>query len=461
MEQIHKLKFQYLTTQKLTTCHSEENLPIETVCKHTDYITPGYWFLDERGDFSQEGIKVIGKNSPLVKTTNPRKTWAELSSIAFQRKPNFIALVTGTDGKTSTAWITYQIWKSLGIKAGYIGTLGIFNHHTKYESSLTSLDSADLHYHLEKMYDNDVQYVVIEASSIGLDQDRLEFIRPKIAVFTSFASDHMDYHKTPENYLNAKLKILNNLKKHSNLFIHESIRDNKTFRKQFNQTDKFQVYGGNSKYKSYYTREKTWQLEIDENEHMVYNDLIGSFNGDNMLAAFIIARKSKFAERKIIQQLSKLKPVPGRCELVGKHNQGDIFVDFAHTPNALEKTLKCLNEIYKNVYLVFGCGGDRDKTKRSLMGEVAHLNATKTIITNDNPRSEDPMYIAKEIQTKCPEAQIILDRKEAIQEGIKLLEKDSVLLVAGKGEEGLQIFADKIENFHDESVINQILQTLK
>ncbi len=449
-----QLKFNDLLSNDLKTCQSAKNHKITKICKHTDLITPGSWFLDEKNTFPITKENIISNTSKSIKTLNAKKTWAELSSIAYPNQPKYISLITGTDGKTSVAWITYQLWMLLGIKAGYIGTLGIFINGTKYESELTTPDSSDLHYYLNKMHYQNIQHVSIEASSIGLDQERLSFVKADISIFTNFTSDHIDYHKNHKNYLNAKLKILNNLKNNAEFFVHHSIN------KQINHP--FEYYGGTSKYQSKYIKDlKSWEFHINSKVYTVKNNIIGSFNGDNMLAAFLIIRKSGVQDEQIMSKLDLIKSVPGRLNFIEKYNCGDIFVDFAHTPNSLEKTLICLKSKYKTILLVFGCGGDRDKSKRSLMGEIANKHADYIIVTNDNPRSEDPLGIAEEITSKCKKANIILDRKKAIKQGILLLKPNSALVIAGKGEEKTQTISNEIINFYDPSTVKEIILKLK
>ncbi|WP_172619018.1 Mur ligase family protein [Candidatus Cytomitobacter indipagum] len=405
---------------------------------------------DERD--SEEKSSVDSNYFGEIDAPFPRKTWSELSSIAFPEQPNFIALITGTDGKTSTAWITYQIWQFLGIKSGYIGTLGIYINNKKYKSDLTTPDASALHYYLDKMKKAHVNHVAIEASSIGLDQDRLAFVKANVAVFTSFGSDHLDYHKTIDQYLKAKLKIIDNMKSDGLFLAHHSIENyiesmnndhvchknyaSKEFRnsaaeKFFNQKENYksEKYGKEHSYS-----DGKWIFNLNGEKYEVSNKLIGGFNGENMTAAIMTIKhgieqnekmknylKSKHYDsinHAIIMQLNKIHPVPGRLNLVNHVHNCDIYVDFAHTADSLNKTLQTLKQHYKEVCLVFGCGGDRDKSKRSKMGEVAHKLADSIIITNDNPRSENPNAIASEILSSCPNAKIILDRKKAIKYSI-------------------------------------------
>ncbi|USO00550.1 MAG: UDP-N-acetylmuramoyl-L-alanyl-D-glutamate--2,6-diaminopimelate ligase [Alphaproteobacteria bacterium] len=453
MSEISILDLEYFSSAKLQTCSGSQEIQITTVCKHTDHLSKAVFFLDERNLISTanhpqlEGKIVISENSTILKTTNPKKTWAEMASIAFPQQPNFIALITGTDGKTSTAWITFQTWKSLNIKAGYIGTLGIYLHDQKFENKLTTPDAATLHYFLNQMKIANIEHVVIEASSIGLDQERLSFVKADIAIFTSFASDHLDYHNTKEKYLESKLKIINNLKDKKDLIVHSDVAKHIPFN--------CLTYGINSEFNSEYINQK-WKFSIKNQIFYVKNKLIGDFNGDNMLGAYFVLKKSGLTNTDIFESFNKLETVPGRINLVfdGEYS---IFVDFAHTEHALLTVLTALKQQYENISLVFGCGGNRDKGKRQKMGAIAQQMCNSVIICNDNPRNEDPLQIALEIASNCSKAQIILDRKEAIKYAIKNLSKGDVLLVSGKGDERTQIIGDKVEEFHDATEINKII----
>ncbi|QEK38619.1 Mur ligase family protein [Candidatus Cytomitobacter primus] len=529
---INCLKFKNLYSQDLETCNTESNIKINSICKHTNYLDQSEWFLNENKNSNKNLLKAIEHNKNIIncnlskvmsydeikaidckinyiESINPQKTWSELASIAFPGKPKFIALITGTDGKTSTAWITYKTWQLLGIKAGYIGTLGIFLHEEKFESNLTTPDSAVLHYYLNEMKKLGIEHVAIEASSIGLERERLAFIKADIAIFTTFTSDHLDYHHNADNYLNAKLKILENISSSKDLFMHTSIKESNNYKEKIeslikistnsiestmqNATNKIHnryepknQYGNGSKFSAFY-KNNYWVFNIRNNTYHIQNKLIGNYNGDNMLAAFLIIEKSGFMENEIINTFAKLQPVPGRLSLIDNINNCDIFVDFAHTPDSLKHTLTTLNQHYKKINIVFGCGGDRDKSKRKEMGLIADQLADNVIITNDNPRSEDPQKIADEIKSKCAKAKIILNRREAMRYSIDqlsqnhkhspdkskqinkhnsekseqtLLKSQEVLLIAGKGEETTQTFHDRIEEFHDQSVINEII-TLK
>lgn len=476
------LKFDELYSSDLKTCSVQKKFQIKSICKYQDIADKADYLLDIKHKKITQCKQINHQQNPInqetyeILLTNPRKTWSELSSIAFPKQPKFVALITGTNGKTSIAWITHQIWQLLGIKSGYIGTLGIHcaNYHIE---SLTTPDAAVIHYHLNKMAEHGIECVVIESSSIGLDQDRLSFVKADVIIFTNFSLDHLDYHQTMQQYLHAKLKILSNLKVNGIFLMHESIEKNETFKEYINN---FLNQPANSGLKTIYNNKiqfsskcnfmnRKWIFNIDNIKYEINNNLIGDFNGTNMTAAFMIVKDSMhhlnchISNNDMLMQFNRINPVPGRMNLVNKINGCDIYVDFAHTPDALDIALATLRQHYQTIYLVFGCGGDRDHSKREKMGEVAHKLANQTIITNDNPRSEDPQHIANQISHSCPNATIILDRKEAIKHIIEQVSKfnqyenqNSAILVAGKGEERTQIFKNYTEKFYDPDVINEL-----
>ena len=398
------------------------------------------------------------KNYLIVKNVN--KFLAEACSIKYKEKPKNIIAVTGTNGKSSVANFYFQILKNLKINSAAIGTLGIFYKNKVKRTNLTTPDIITIHKELNFLKKNKIDNVCLEASSHGLHQNRLDGINFTAGIFTNFTQDHLDYHKNLKKYLQAKLSLFSSLlKKNSFAVLDTDIPEfsiiNKICKKRKIKILSFGSRGNTIKLISHYYFGKKQIIKINF-LNKIYNiklDLIGDFQIKNVLAAILASYLSVKNPDQIINTLSKIKSATGRMQYVGNKKKSAVVVDYAHTPDALKKSLQTLaKQFNKKVDVVFGCGGDRDKGKRYKMGEIADQFASKIYLTNDNPRSENPISIIKQIKKGCSRSKIILDRKMAIKSAINNLNTDSILLIAGKGHENYQIINNQKKYFSDQKV---------
>jgi UDP-N-acetylmuramoyl-L-alanyl-D-glutamate--2,6-diaminopimelate ligase len=367
--------------------------------------------------------------------------------------------VTGTNGKTTSCYLIYQMLLSLGIDCAYIGTIGFYHKDEFIELNNTTPDILVVYNLLNHAYENGCKYVVMEVSSQALSYDRLSGINYDLIGFTNLTEDHLDYHKTMENYLKAKLMILDHLKKDAIIVANKDDEKYSYFKKD---NHKFLTFGYNSDYEilEYNTNpaETNLRFKFNNKEYEVLIPLTSKFNIYNYLTMLSIVNNCGFSIEDIIKNTSSLKAPKGRCETY-KVNNGFAIIDYAHTPDAEEKVIKAYNDLKKNrVITIIGCGGDRDPKKRPIMGNIATSLSDYTLFTNDNPRTEDPKKIMddilKGVKTK-DNYEVILDRKEAIKHGIDIMEKDDILLILGKGHENYQIIGKEKHHLDDaEEVLN-------
>jgi len=428
-------------------------------------IKPGYLFAALPGsnvdgrDFIPQAIDagasmvLSSENVDGVETVlddNPRKVYAQIAAAFYKDQPETILAVTGTNGKTSVVSFVEQILKSLGANAESLGTL---------KGSMTTPDAADLHAHLADLQGRGVTHLAMEASSHGLDQYRLDGVKLSAAAFTNLSHDHLDYHGTEERYLEAKSRLFGDLLPEGGVAVlNADIPQFETLQAVCEKRGiRVMSYGRNAKdikILSLKPTERGQSIELGVlGAHKDINlPLVGEFQTMNALCALglvLAVMPERLADA--LNALEKLKGVRGRLEPVSGHPENvGIYVDYAHTPDALENVLNALKPHTANKLIcVFGCGGDRDKTKRPEMGEVATRLADTVIVTDDNPRSETPETILQEILQAAPNAIEIGSRREAIRAAVKMAQSGDVLVVAGKGHEQGQTFADRTEDFDD------------
>ena len=417
------------------------------------------------------------KGKDVIKLTNKDyfKIYSHLCSSFYNKKPKNIIAVTGTNGKTSVTDFCRQIWNFYGLKSASIGTLGIRDtseqYYHKIRNNLTTLDSSELNKQLSKLYDKQISYVALEASSHGINQNRLDGINFNGAVFTNLSHDHLDYHKNMENYFSAKMKLFTeHLKDGTCVSINlDDQYGMELYNKIKTKNFKFVNFGFNEKCELKLIQikkiEKIWQLEILYKNKLYKTDigLVGHFQIYNALAAASICLGLGLKQDSIFKSLSYLQTVPGRMQIVNHPLcKATIIVDYAHTPNALENAILAVKKmnVSGKIYTLFGCGGERDHEKRSKMGEVAFKNSDFTIITDDNPRTEDPSLIRKSIINNNPKAIEIPGRDIAIKKAISFLKDDDVLIIAGKGHEQTQTIGIETLPFDDVSVVKNTLDRL-
>ena len=394
--------------------------------------------------------KYKNKKILIIKKKDIRNFISEVSSKFYKLKPRNIIAVTGTNGKTSVADLFYQILSLNNVSAASIGTLGIKYKNKIFKTGLTSPDTISIHKYLQILKKNKINNVIIEASSHGLDQDRLHHINFKAAIFTNFSQDHLDYHKNMKSYLNAKLILFKKiLKKNSIIISDKTIKEFLTLKK-ISKNRKLKLI----------------EIEkISEKINNVSSNKANEFKMKNLSMAIVASKLCNLTEKKIFKSLKKIKEVDGRLELVKRFpNNIKVFIDYAHTPDALLKVLQSLESDYKNnISLVFGCGGDRDKKKRSLMAKVADTYCRKIYVTDDNPRNEDPKKIRNEIikNINFNKHFNIGNRTEAIKKAIMNSELNEVVLIAGKGHEEKQIYKNKIFFTSDKKIVKNLKLKIK
>jgi len=400
---------------------------------------------------------------------NPRLRLAHLASDFFREQPSVIAAVTGTNGKTSVAVFLGQIWGFDGTPAASLGTVGLITPAGEVALKHTTPDPIALHRLLAQLKRDGIDRLALEASSHGLDQHRLDGVRISAGAFTNITRDHLDYHASFGNYLHAKLRLITDL-----------IRDDgiAVVNVDAPYADKFCSAAKERKLKLLTIGETGDTLKLAaRHPHGNGQDLCVMYKGSardvplplagalqacNALVAAGLALGLNVPEEQVFAALAQLRGAPGRLEKVAYAASGaPIYVDYAHTPDALETVLLALRpHVGGRLHVIFGCGGDRDKGKRPLMGEAAAKHADAVIVTDDNPRSEDPAAIRRAAMMGCPDAREIGDRAEAIADGIAALERGDVLVVAGKGHETGQIVGDQVRPFSDREEAIKAAQAL-
>ncbi|MDF2995566.1 MAG: UDP-N-acetylmuramoyl-L-alanyl-D-glutamate--2,6-diaminopimelate ligase [Xanthobacteraceae bacterium] len=392
-----------------------------------------------------------------VRVGNARRAAALAAARAYPRQPGTIAAVTGTSGKTSVAAFTRQIWQAAGHASASLGTLGVVAPSGAIYGSLTTPDPVELHHTLDTLVGEGVSHLCVEASSHGLDQHRLDGVRLSAGAFTNLSRDHLDYHPTMEAYLAAKLRLFSELvPRGGGAAVWVDTTDG-SHAAEIAAHHSLEVLGIGATGAGIALLERVDDglgqrllVEVGGKRRSVALPLVGAFQAANALVAAGLAILTGTPAEAALRALAKLEGVPGRLELVGTKDGGGVFVDYAHKPDALATALKALRPYASGrLIVVFGCGGDRDRGKRPIMGRIADDGADLVIVTDDNPRSENPAAIRKEILAAAPGAREIGDRAEAIRTAVGLLQAGDVLLIAGKGHETGQIVGDRTLPFSD------------
>ena len=447
----------------------KKKITISGLSTDSKSVKPGHIFFAIKGSnnngekFIKEAIKkgasviVCSINSNyknkkilVLKRKNIRNFVSEVSSKFYRLKPKNIIAITGTNGKTSVADLFYQILLLNSVPVASIGTFGIKYKDKILKTGLTSPDTISIHKYLQILKKNKIDNVIIEASSHGLDQNRLHHINFKTAIFTNFSQDHLDYHGTMKSYLNAKLILFKKiLKKNSKIILDKNIKE-------------FSTLKNIAKSRGLKVTEISEIIKKIKNVTWCANN---EFKIRNLAMAIAATKLSSLKNKKIFKSLEKIKDIDGRLELVRIFpNNIKVFVDYAHTPDALSKVLRSLESYYgKNISLVFGCGGDRDKKKRSLMAKVANRLSKKIYVTDDNPRNENPNKIRNEIIKKISSNKSfnIGNRSDAIRKAIINSKPNEIVLIAGKGHENKQIYKNRVLHISDKKIVRNIKLKIK
>lgn len=414
----------------------------------------------------------------LIEDPNPRRRFARMASKFFMTQPENVVAVTGTNGKTSVASFCRQIWAALDQKAASVGTLGVEAPQLDWPQpaagyNLTTPDSVTLHQELSGLGKAGITHLAMEASSHGLEQYRLDGVNLRAAAFTNLTRDHLDYHGSMGAYFNAKARLFTDVLPSGSLVVINA--DSEYAKRLVDLCETFGheivLYGVKGRDITLVSQKPTalgqkLVINVFGEKYTVEVPVAGTFQAGNILCALglTLGLEPDPARYPLyIKALEKLNGVRGRLELVATHpSNAPIYVDYAHTPDALENVLSALRPHTRNrLHVVFGCGGDRDPGKRPLMGAIAAKLADSVIVTDDNPRSENPKRIRQEVLAAAPNATDIGDRRQAIETAISKLKTGDVLVIAGKGHEQGQIIDRVTHPFDDANEVRQALKRMK
>lgn len=398
-----------------------------------------------------------------VSDVNPRARLARMAAQFFGAQPKTVAAVTGTNGKTSVSVFLREIWDAAGFKAASMGTIGVVTKDGVHALAHTTPDPIETHRLLAQMAKDGIDHLALEASSHGLDQYRLDGVDIAAVAFTNLTRDHLDYHADFAAYLAAKLRLFSEVARDGAAAV---VNVDAAHAEDFVAAARARglrvlTVGAKGEtlklvHRAPHADGQMLDVLYEGRTHKIALPLAGEFQASNALVAAGLAIALGQSAETVFAALAHLKGAPGRLEKVAYAKSGaPIYVDYAHTPDALETVLKALRpHVTNKLAVVFGCGGDRDKGKRPLMGEAAAEFSDRAIVTDDNPRSEDPTTIRREILVGCPGATEIGDRAMAIREGIAGLGSGDCLVIAGKGHEAGQIVGAEVRPFsdHDEAV---------
>ena len=424
-------------------------------------------------DAIKNGAKIIVTEKKIIKkkddiiflySSNVRKLLAEVSYRILCKRPKNLVAVTGTNGKSSIADFYYQILNLNFKKVASIGTLGLKYKGKKKALNSTTLDPIQLSSIIQNLVKKKIEYLIMEASSHGLKQNRLDGLLFDIGIFSNLSHDHLDYHKNMKNYLNSKLYLFEKLiKKKGDIITDAKISQSKNIKKisrknNINLSLIFEKKGIELISHKFENEKQIIEIRFQNRKYNFELNLIGKIQLKNVLMAILSANKSGLKFKKIIDIIYKLKPVEGRLEKIGDiRNNSKVILDYAHTPEALELALLNLKEQFPSskVNLLFGCGGNRDFEKRLIMGKIADKFSSSIYLTDDNPRNESPSKIRRSIREGIKKVKIeeLPNRKKAIQKAIMDLKTGEVLLIAGKGHEKVQDYGNKKFFFSDKEVI--------
>ena len=501
MEQTYKMILKDLISKNKILSDLFKNIPEKTLNNNVngisgnskniknDYIFvaikgahfDGSDFIDEarqNGAFLIVADKSEDKTIISTNKISTRLVYTELLASFYYKQPKEIIGVTGTNGKTSTVEFCRQLWAQAGWKAASMGTLGTNIENTLNKNflkpskqTLTTFEPDELYKELCSLENQEISHLAIEASSHGLDQYRLDSVKFTGAIFTNLSHDHLDYHKNIKDYFHCKKRLFTEILQ-NNSAVAINIDDDfgkRLFNEIKNKKHVIVTFGKSSdadvKINSIKQHHQNIDLVLEYNNQNYHSTIgmIGGFQSYNIVAATSICIALGMDANLIFKSVSYLKPARGRMELISAtHNNSMIIIDYAHTPEALRYVLNSIKEISKEkIITVFGCGGDRDTEKRKSMGEIAKEFSDLVIITDDNPRSESPSNIRKDILEGCPNAEEIPDRNKAINYAISKLNKNDFLLIAGKGHETSQTIGMETLPFDDYTVAKETIKNIE
>ena len=452
--------FKYETNSRLIK-------PGQTFVAIKGYTVDGHDYIEDaikNGATAVIAQKEVNCSVPVTVVENSAEYYQKLLVKEYKDEFKDLKLIgiTGTNGKTTSAYLTYQMLLDLGKKAAYIGTIGFICGDYFKELPNTSPEILTTYKLLAKAKEMECEYVVMEVSNFALDQKRIEGLEFVAGAFTNLTEDHLDYHKTMENYLKAKLLLTDYIKKDGVLLVNKDDEASKKFIERFKNTKTFGY--GNADYDilsdDIYPDHTDIIFKVNEKEYKVTTNLTSKFNVYNYFTMFSILHELGFKINELIEETKYLKAPKGRCETY-KVKDGFAVVDYAHTPDAVLKVVTAYKELAKaRVITLVGCGGDRDPMKRPIMGEIASNYSDYVIFTNDNPRTEDPENIMKDILkgVKKDNYEVCLDRREAIKKALDMIQKDDIVLLLGKGHEDYQILGHTKVHLDDSEEILKYIE---
>jgi len=401
---------------------------------------------------------------PLLSDPAPRKLFADLAAKFYAPYPDSVVAVTGTNGKTSTVEMTRQIWRMSGHRAASIGTLGVTTWDDQVKTGLTTPDIVTFLHNMAGLERMGTTHVAYEASSHGLDQHRCEGVPLAAAAFTNFSRDHLDYHETMEAYFEAKMRLFDELLEpgRPSVIWADDPKSDEVIERSALRGHRVMTVGRNGETIRLVDQTPTplgqaLLLEHEDRSLKLSLPLIGAYQAANVLVAAGLAMASGIGFDRVFSAMQRVAPVRGRLERAVISRAGvPVYIDYAHTPDALEAAIAALRpHVEGRLITVFGAGGDRDQGKRPQMGKVAIDMSEVVIVTDDNPRSEDPARIRSAIMAGAPGASEVAGRREAIAEAIRIARDGDIVLVAGKGHETGQIIGDKVLPFDDALVARE------
>ena len=470
---------------ELTT--GDDQIEITGISADSRLIKPGFLFAALPGAIV-DGAKFIGQavengavavlvasdakvdvaqNIAVIRASEPRAGLARIAARFYDAQPDCVTAVTGTNGKSSVVAFVRQMWAAMGIRAASLGTVGIDYPDGFEKLEHTTPDPVAMHEALARLARSGVEHLALEASSHGLEQHRLDGINICVGAFTNFSQDHLDYHKTFDAYFAAKMRLFDDLLCPGCAAVINADSPQAGKVRSHAQKHGARIFTVGKKGRDLKLLEQRplgfgqlLKIKGREQTYKVYLPLVGGFQASNALVAAGMVIAAGGSEAVAVKTFENLKGAKGRLELVERTENGAaIFVDFAHTPDALEMSLEALKPFAQSrLIVVFGCGGDRDKGKRPLMGKVACRLADKVYVTDDNPRGEVAAQIRAETMAGCPGATEIGDRQQAIASAIGDLQKGDILLIAGKGHEEGQIVGDRVIAFSDHAAVRLVIE---
>ncbi|MFH4967678.1 UDP-N-acetylmuramoyl-L-alanyl-D-glutamate--2,6-diaminopimelate ligase [Gaetbulibacter sp. M240] len=440
-------------------------------------VVDGYDYVDKA--INKGALVVVCEKLPrdletgitYVEVDDSSKALAIMASNFYGNPSENLKLVgvTGTNGKTTVASLLYQLFKKAGYKVGLLSTVKVLIDNKELKATHTTPDSITINSHLKQMNDAGVEFCFMEVSSHGIHQNRTLGLYFTGGIFTNITHDHLDYHKTFAEYRNVKKSFFDHLP--ANAFALTNIDDKNGLFMLQNTKAKTFTYGLKSyaDYKAQILENQLSGLLLKVNDSEVWTRLIGNFNAYNILAVYGTAELMGLEKEEILRLISDLETVSGRFQYVISDDKITAIVDYAHTPDALKNVLETVNSIRtknENLITVVGCGGDRDKTKRPKMGHIASALSTKVIFTSDNPRTEDPETILREIEVGVEPQHFkktltITDRRQAIKTACQMANPEDIILIAGKGHETYQEINGERFDFDDFKIVQEFLKQMQ